>query len=41
MNMIRRFTAVAKPGTTVIFYDNPGREFTVNSGPYIIKYKHR
>lgn len=39
--MIRHFTAVAKPDSTVIFYDNPGREFTVSSGPYIIKYKHR
>lgn len=39
--MIRHLTAVAKPDTAVIFYDNPGREFTVNSGPYIIKYKHR
>lgn len=30
MNKIRHFTAVAKPDTAVIFYDNPGREFTVN-----------
>lgn len=39
--MVRHFTAVARPDSTVIFYDNPGREFTGNSGPYIIKYKHR
>lgn len=39
--MIRHFTAVAKPDTTVIFYDKPEGEFTVSSGPYIIKYKHR